>query len=141
VDAGLPIDPSVPDAGDEPPPPPPVEPECAGTLLDGLCWYLGELDQACNSVCASHGGFEPASVASVGTPAQGGALERCAAVLEALGEPAAGLLEGFRDDTLGFGCHLFLDADGTASAWWLTSPAFSPGVSDPNVRVACACAG
>jgi len=121
-------------------PPPPVEPECGGALVDGVCWYLGELDQACDTVCAAHGGVEPASSARIGTPEQGGSIEACAAILEALGEPSASLMEGFREDDLGFGCHLFVDADGATSAWWLTSPAFSPTVSNPNARLVCGCA-
>ena len=142
ADAGSPSEAIVPDAGEEPPPPPPPgEPDCAGTLQGGFCWYLGEPAQACNTVCAPHGGFEPASAASVGTPAQGGALEACAAVLEALGEPPGSVLEGVREDTLGFGCHIFVAADGTTSAWWLTSPELSPSVSSPSARLACACVG
>jgi hypothetical protein len=145
VDAGPPSIPLTPDAGtpdagsEPPPPPPPVEPECGGALFDGICWYLGELDEACDSVCAAHGGFEPSSTAWIGTPTQGGSLETCATILELLGE-AASVTEGFREDELGFGCHLFLDEAGTASAWWLTAPAFSPAVSNPSARLACGCA-
>jgi hypothetical protein len=158
-DAAPPV-PSVPtadagaatvDGGDEPvpppvepsppvEPPPPVEPECGGALLDDICWYLGELDQTCGSVCAARGGVAPASAAWVGTPDQGGSIETCAAVLEALGESSAALAEGFREDGLGFGCHVFVDTDGVASTWWLTAPDFSPEVSDPSARLACGCA-
>jgi hypothetical protein len=136
--------PRAPDAGSpqpSPPDPPPIEPECGGALLDGICWYLGELDQACDSVCASHGGFDPSSTAWTGTPEQGGSIEACAALLEALGEPPASVTEGFREDELGFGCHLFVDEAGATSAWWLTAPAFSPAVSNPSARLVCGCAG
>ena len=129
-------------AGPPPPaePPPPPEPVCDGAPLGGVCWYLGELDQTCNGVCASHGGFDPASTAAIGTPDQGGSLESCAAILQALGEPPTLLSEGFREDNLGFGCHLFVDAAGDTSAWWLTAPVFAPTVSDPNARLVCGCA-
>jgi hypothetical protein len=74
----------------------------------------------------------------VGTPEQGGSLESCAAILESLGELSL-VSEGFREDTLGFGCHLFVDAAGATSAWWLTAPAFAPTVSDPSARLVCGC--
>ena len=146
LDAGLPSVPDASDAGSEPPPPPPVEPPpplerpCDGALLDDICWYLGDLDQSCDNVCAPHGGFDPAATEWVGTPDQGGSIESCAALLTALDEPTASLMDGFRQDDLGFGCHLFVDADDNAGAWWLTAPAFSPDVSDPSARLVCGCA-
>lgn len=129
----------TPDAGSEATPMEPVDPPCAGALVGGLCWYLSELNQSCETVCATHGGFEPASVASIGTPLQGGSIEACAAILAVLGQAPLLVTEGFREDGLGFGCHLFVDVNGETSAWWLTAPAFSPSVSDPSARVACAC--
>ena len=144
VVAELPSAPRTPDAGSpppSPPDPPPIEPECGGALLDGICWYLGDLDQACDTVCAPHGGFDPSSTAWTGTPEQGGSIEACTALLEALGAPPASVTEGFREDELGFGCHLFVDEAGATSAWWLTAPAFSPAVSNPSARLVCGCAG
>jgi hypothetical protein len=145
-DAGISSVPEAPDAsGPQPPidpaePAEPAEPDCSGTLVDGVCWYLGELDRACVDVCATRGGVDPASTASIGTPEQGGSLESCAAILAALGGPAASLQEGFREDDLGFGCHVFVDAAGATSAWWLTAPAFAPTVADPNASIVCGCA-
>jgi hypothetical protein len=144
ADAGFSNAPEPPDASGPPPPvdPPPVAPpapDCGGTLVDGVCWYLGELDQACAEVCATRGGVNPASTASIGTPEQGGSIEACAAILAALGEPAAGLQAGFREDELGLGCHVFVDAAGAASAWWLTEPDFAPTVSSPNASIVCGC--
>jgi hypothetical protein len=135
-DAAAPGEPPALDAGSEPVP---VEPECGGALLGGACWYLGVAGEACNDVCGARGGLEPASTAWVGTPAQGGSIESCAAVLAALGQLPGAVTEGFREDELGFGCHVFLDVTGAASAWWLTAPAFSPAVSDPSARLACGC--
>ena len=137
VDAAAPSEPLVPDAGSEPAPPPP--PECGGALLDGICWYLGGDGEACNDVCATRGGFDPAATEWVGTPDQGGSIESCTAVLDVLGELPGVVTEGFRPDELGFGCHVFLDAAGAASAWWLTAPEFSPAVFDPSARLACGC--
>ena len=151
ADAGPSGAPLTPDAGVERPsppvsPPPPAEPpppaaaECAGVPLGDVCWYLGELGQTCNGVCASRGGFDAASLAFIGSPEQGGSLEACDAILQALGEAPALVTEGFRDDDLGFGCHLFVDAAGATSGWWLTAPAFAPTVSDPSARLVCGCA-
>lgn len=142
VDAGTASAPIPPDAGGVSPPPPAVEVECAGTLSDGVCWSLGELGQSCDAVCATRGGVDARSAAWIGTPAQGGSLQVCAALLEALGAPfSTGPLEGFREDALGFGCHLFVDAAGETSAWWLNAPDFSSAVSNPNARLVCGCAG
>jgi hypothetical protein len=153
-DAGPPIAQPEPDAGatpqeppapepsePEPPEPPEPEPECGGAPVAGGCWYLGAVGQSCDAVCATRGGFSPASLGVVGTPAQGGSIEGCDAVLQAFGAPAGVINEGFREDGLGFGCHAFIAADGTATAWWLTSPDAAPEVADPNVRIACGCAG
>jgi hypothetical protein len=156
-DAGLPIAEPEPDAGAAPQPPtapeppepeppgppdlPAPEPGCGGATVGGGCWYLGAVGQSCDAVCATRGGFSPASLAIVGTPAQGGSIEGCDAVLSAFGAPPGVVNQGFREDGLGFGCHAFINADGTATAWWLTSPDAAPDIADPNVRIACGCAG
>jgi hypothetical protein len=155
-DAGPPIAQPEPDAGaapqqppapepsePEPPAPPDLpapEPECGGVTVEGGCWYLGAVGQSCDAVCATRGGFAPASLGIVGTPGQGGSIEGCDAVLSAFGAPPGVINEGFREDGLGFGCHAFIAADGTATAWWLTSPDAAPEIADPNVRIACGCA-
>lgn len=141
------LPPSPPDAGASAPPPldagaPPPDnqqPACGGALLGGACWYLGELDQTCDDVCAERGGFAPAALAAAGTPAQGGSLEGCTAVLQALGALPGVVTEGFREDGLGFGCHLFVDPSGAATAWWLTAPDLSPTAANPSARLACGC--
>jgi hypothetical protein len=164
ADAGVPLGGPAPDAGappsepveppespeppDSQPPEPQPEPnepepeanECDGAFAAGSCWYLGARAQACDDVCATRGGFDPSSVGVVGTPDQGGSIEGCDTVIQALGGPAGVVNEGFREDGLGFGCHVFIDAEGAASAWWLTSPELSPSVADPNVQPLCGCA-
>jgi hypothetical protein len=133
LDAAAPNEPLAPDAGDEPAPP--LEAECGGARLDGICWYLGGDGEACNDVCATRGGVEPAAAARVGTPEQGGST----AILGALGALTGVVTEGFRPDELGFGCHVFLEASGVVSAWWLTAPEFSPAAFAPSARLACGC--
>jgi hypothetical protein len=128
--------PDEPDAGLEPPP---VEPACGGTLVDGVCWYLGAVDTACDDECGVHGGVDTSAAGAIGTPEQGGSLDTCTTILRALGTLPGVVTEGFRQDALGFGCHLFTDAEGVTSAWWLTAPAFSTSVSNPNARLVCGC--
>lgn len=40
---------------------------CAGTMMNGNCYYKGAGGQSCNAVCASHGGCNLAGTASGGT--------------------------------------------------------------------------
>jgi hypothetical protein len=107
--------------------------------LQSACWYLGDVGQACADVCATHAGFSPASAGLIGTPAQGGSIEGCTAVLQALGALPGLVSEGFREDGLGLGCHLFVEAAGTEVAWWLTSPDLSPQAFSAQSRQVCAC--
>ena len=133
ADAGVPREPDAGEAAS------PVEPECGGALVDGVCWYLGPVDSACDDVCSVRGGVDSSAPSSIGTPERGGSLEACTGILGALGALPGVVMEGYREDALGFGCHVFLDADGATSAWWLTAPEFSTAVSDPNVRLVCGC--
>jgi hypothetical protein len=136
--AAEPID-TAPDASAAVPVLPEPEPACGGTVVQGSCWYLGDVGQACADVCATHAGFSLASAALVGTPAQGGSIEGCTAVLQALAALPGLVNEGFREDGLGLGCHLFVEATGTEVAWWLTSPDLSPQAFSAQSRQVCAC--
>jgi len=90
-------------------------------------WYLGPLDQSCNQVCAIQGGFHSAATAVVGTPAQGGNIEDCTALLTALlGNDDDVVVEGTQGAGNGIGCHLFEAQAGRR--WWLTTPDSSPDV-------------
>jgi hypothetical protein len=140
---GVPAEPAptqpLPDAGPAEPQLPEPRPVCEGTLLQGSCWYLGDVSQACDDVCSTHGGFSAPSAAVIGTPAQGGSIEACTAILDALGALQAAVSEGYRDDDLGLGCHLYVEATGAEAAWWLTSPDLSPQASSPQTRQVCGC--
>jgi hypothetical protein len=142
VDGGaVAADASIEPPGAPSPAEPVPEPACAGVGLGGACWYLGDAELACNDVCASHGGFAPEAATIVGTPAQGGSVEGCTAVLEALGALPAPVTvtAGFRDDGLGFGCHVFTNAPAATAAWWLSAPDLSPTASGIAIRIACGC--
>jgi hypothetical protein len=112
---------------------------CGGALLQGACWYLGDVGQSCDDVCATHGGFSAGALAVIGTPGQGGSLEGCTAVLQALGAFSGAVTEGYREDGLGLGCHLYVEAAGTEVAWWLTAPELSPQAFSAQSRAACGC--
>jgi hypothetical protein len=127
VDAGA----AAPDAGTDAGVPARV---CAtGKQLGGHCWFFANTNQSCNAFCAAHGGYEP-SLEWVGTPAQGGSLAHCDAVLELLRASSTTTTSGYREDGRGLGCHLY-----QGQSWWLVAPAFSPASSYLNTRIACSC--
>jgi hypothetical protein len=109
-------------------------PPCAGSVVLGLCWYLGAGNTSCNDVCATHGGFDTNANGYVGSSSQGGSLANCQQVLSALGIGAT-VKAGMRSDGNGIGCHLWNDG----SAWWLDSPAATPDIAIPEARIACGC--
>lgn len=109
---------------------------CAGTALNGICWYLGAANQSCTDACSAHGGVNTTSEKMVGIPAQGGSIASCALVLAALGTrelPA----EATRSDGNGLGCHVLTGRSNTA--YWLSSPRFSETAHLSNATIACGC--
>ena len=104
----------------------------AGAEHAGYCWFLSAVNQSCSDLCAAHGGYE-SSLEWVGTPSQGGALERCDALLTLL-TGAGATTAGRRTDGRGLGCHLF-----NADRWWLYTPDFDPSARLSRSRVVCSC--
>jgi hypothetical protein len=109
-------------------------PACGGTLLFGLCWYLTPTETSCNQHCADRGGYNAETASYVGTSSQGGSVDDCEDILNALGH-SGGVSTGSRTDGNGYGCHIWSDDN----AWWLSSPDFDPSDSSSNVTMACAC--
>lgn len=109
---------------------------CQGQRLFGLCWYLGASSANCADTCSTHGGFDSDAIQHIGSANQGGSLADCTQILGALGQPGS-VGEGMRDDSNGFGCHLWSDG----ARWWLAQPDFSPDLSAriSNVRIVCGC--
>ena len=105
---------------------------CAGSVFQGLCWYLGPRGESCDAACTTHGGVAAGAQAFVGTATQGGSLSECRQLLTLLGVTTAPFL-GERDD-VGLGCHLY-DAD----PYWLDAPDFTTDASVPESRIVCAC--
>jgi hypothetical protein len=52
---------------------------CAGTPLDGYCWYRGAQAQSCDQACAAHGGCDLAG--TLGYAGSGGSDAQCLKVL------------------------------------------------------------
>jgi hypothetical protein len=127
-----------PDAG-EPPAPPDSQASCAGLRFGDGCWYLGNVGQSCERVCAPHDGFSAAALPTVGTASQGGSSAACARVLDALGVTLS-VTTGVRNDGAGLGCHLFIGSDGELGAWWLAAPDFAVDAASVRSRLACGCA-
>jgi len=109
-------------------------PTCSGTLIDELCWHLGELGASCTATCAARGGFDARAIPIIGSDDQGGTLDQCTAVLEILlGEEAD---TDNANDSVGVGCHL---EGNDQERVWLDQPDFSPDDSLSDARIACAC--
>lgn len=128
IDAGT-------DAADAAPIEPDAAPICTGTLVGELCWHLGELGASCLDTCATRGGYDARGTPIIGSDAQGGSLEQCTAILEALlGE------EGDTNDdngnAAGVGCHLRGD---DADRVWLEEADFAPDESESEASIACSC--
>ena len=111
---------------------------CEGTLLDGICWYLGPEGESCSEVCEDRGGFNPAALAVIGTASQGGSPESCSVLLEVLDATANQVVvQGTQMAGIGVGCHLF-DAQ-AGYWWWLESPDFSQAASLDGGSIVCGC--
>ena len=111
-------------------------PECGpeGTLLWGICWYLGDLGQNCHDVCFLRGEYHEDTPEYVGTTSQGGSHEECDAIFDALGYTRT-VSPGYRDDGLGLGCHRWSDG----GLWWLERPDFDPSDSTGGGQLVCGC--
>lgn len=124
-----------PDAADAAPAPAPdAAPVCGGTLIDELCWHLGEAGESCNEVCAQRGGYDERGTPIIGSDNQGGSLEQCTIILEALLNEAADTNDD--NDNVGLGCHLRGNDEDRV---WLDEPDFSPDESSDDARIACSC--
>jgi hypothetical protein len=105
-----------------------------GALLWDICWYLGDPGQSCQEVCESRGGYHEDTPQYVGTTGQGGSIEECNAIFDALGYLST-VNEGYRGDGLGLGCHRWNDG----VLWWLESPDFDPGDGTGGAQLVCGC--
>ncbi len=102
---------------------------CAGSKVQGACWYLSAPGASCTATCAAHGGYDERTNTVAGFA---GTLDACYEVLEALGFNGTRL--GSITNAPGLGCA------GTAqlSVRWTFSPTTAEAVLAPYSR-ACAC--
>lgn len=107
--------------------------ECRGSRLFNRCWYLTGTNQSCERFCTDHRGFDPTTANYIGSSAQGGSLENCRAILNALGY-SADVAAGSRNEGPGLGCHIW-----ESNAWWLDRPDFDSSASYSLARIVCAC--
>lgn len=63
-----------------------MTPPCAGTRIGGACWYKGAQGASCTTVCATHGGYDPATATYAGAPTANDRtnVARCMAIAAAL---------------------------------------------------------
>jgi hypothetical protein len=109
-------------------------PICSGTLVDELCWYLGEVGESCTDTCAERGGYDERGTPIIGSDDQGGSLEQCTLILEVLLNEAA---ETDNDnDGDGLGCHL---RGNDEDRFRIENTDFSPDESANDARIACSC--
>lgn len=105
---------------------------CAGTSVEGFCWYLGAAAESCDKTCAPHGGYHDATRTYAGS---GGTNEQCKKVALALGIMGAeqSVTEGA--GKFGVGCSVWLDTNIDRATTLTTSDAYYG-----NTRRICACA-
>lgn len=114
---------------------------CDGVFVDGSCWWFGQNNESCDTVCSDHGGYADGTRYFAGSEGDEAA---CGNVLTALSVENATPV--FAQSTLvgtgGLGCGS--DFTGTATSYRLTSTTTSSASSASNgslyFRRACACA-
>ncbi len=107
---------------------------CSGTLLDELCWYLGEAGESCTQTCAERGGYDEAGTSIIGSDDQGGSVDQCKLILDALLDVEADPNDD--NDENGLGCHLRGNDEDRV---WIENTDFSPDESANDARIACSC--
>jgi hypothetical protein len=103
---------------------------CGGTTVGGACWYYGNDNQSCTSVCATHGGYDAATLTYAGSS---GTLAQCDAVLVALGAGTGSTVDDCQSAT-SVGC---MTRFGVRKRCASTST--TEGAAQIDYRRACAC--
>lgn len=111
----------------DPPPPP-----CAGDLVGGFCWFLGNSGDSCDTTCGAQTlTCSPATVAYAGTS---GTLVNCDAVLDAISAPDTAI-DGSLTGGIGTGCGRY----GIATHYRELSAPTTCAAAQGSVARACAC--
>jgi hypothetical protein len=110
---------------------------CSGAVYSGICWYLAATGESCTQACASHGGPSSLAASHVGTTAQGGSRDECAAILALLG--VAGTVQSSMSIS-GVGCISYIGTTASGPGlYWVSTPAFSETASMEGAQPACGC--
>lgn len=110
--------------------------ECSGKTVGYYCWYLGNMGESCEVVCATHGGYSAATCTYAGSA---GGDDECLAVLNAFGVPVSN--RDKQDPELhrnGVGCGYWEWSEGLRWSRETLSPTTSIARYETVYR-ACAC--
>jgi len=108
-----------------------TEDNCGGQVVGGFCWYLGALDESCDTVCINRGGYNDGTRTFAGSD---GSTQNCSNFLSALIT-----LAGAVNDSAcisGLGCTLTFVGGGKMRC---TSPATDSSSTNGQENRACAC--
>lgn len=105
---------------------------CGGVMVGGHCWYLGTFGASCTSVCASRGGYDPATSTYAGRAGTG---QQCENVMVALGL-ASGVISTSCSATPAAGCLLHTNSNRVRC----TNAETTASAANASYRRACACA-
>lgn len=114
---------------------------CGGTLIGGYCWYLGLNNQDCNTVCASRGGYNAATLTYAGSS---GTKANCTVVIDTLlGAYSYGWAATDSNTSHGVGCNITDSDMGYGGTIPIPSRVVSPATTATAkwgpYRRACAC--
>ena len=119
---------------------------CGGRQLGGFCWYIGDVNQSCETVCAAHGGYDEATKNYAGS---GGTEDHCRDVstkLDIILDPNTSFYN-FDSNKFdlpvnlgGVGCSIRVKAEGLNDLYWDKDPTTSQATTSVvQIRRTCAC--
>jgi hypothetical protein len=113
---------------------PSQQPGCQGVQVGGFCWYFGVDSASCQTVCASHGGYDEATRTYAGSA---GSAANCRQVFQALGIPLGDFYETSQG---GIGCFAIQNTSGRYNQYWDKQPTTASATYGvPGRRRVCAC--
>ena len=83
---------------------------CAGLYMGGYCWYLGDVNQSCDTFCSTHGGYNEATrtYAGVVTAGNDTNIDNCMNILNALDNGTCDSVS-FEGPETGIGCFINIE--------------------------------
>ncbi|UXI70284.1 Ig domain-containing protein [Tahibacter amnicola] len=118
----------------------PISCGSGGQAVGGTCWYFGQNDESCTTVCTTHGGYNAATLSFAGS---GGSNANCGQVLTALGafNPTPVTATASLNGISGMGCGSDYTNEATSYRFTSATTAGANSGSDPGLyfRRACSC--